>query len=91
MKDDEMYVCRRRKLGNVYEVACKKGKKEVQHKKMYCVFSSGGKSAGASGLGFGAQYGTQTPVIKCFPDDEFKRAVAKELKAKEKNIKIIDV
>ena len=78
------------KLEDVYEIECGKDKKDEQPKKMYCVFSTEGKSRGASGLGFGAQYGEQTPVLKCFPEDEFKKSVAKELRTKEKNINIID-
>lgn len=91
MEGDEEYVCRRRKVGEVFEIKCgKEGEEEAQSKRVHCVFSTEGKSREASALGFGAQYGEQTPVLKCFSEDEFKKKIAKELKMDAKNIKIID-
>ena len=93
MDNDDKYVCKRRKVGDVYEIECKsEERKDAQpkKKKMYCVFTTEGKSGGASGLGFGGQYGKQTPVLKCFSEDEFKKEIAKELGTKERSIKIVN-
>ena len=91
MEKESRYVCQRRKVDNVYEVICTdESSVDVEPKKMYCLFTSKGKSGGASGFGFGGQYGEQLPVLKCFPEDEFKKEIAKALRTKQENIKIAD-
>jgi len=91
MEKENKYVCRRRKVDNVYEVECTdEDAINAEPKKIYCLFTSESKSGGASGLGFGGQYGKQIPVLKCFPEDEFKKEIAKELHTKQENIKIVD-
>lgn len=91
MENESKYVCRRRKVENVYEIECTdEHNKKAEPKKMYCLFTSADKSGGASGLGFGAQYGQQIPVLKCFPEDEFPKEIAKELGTEPDNVRIID-
>ncbi len=91
MEKDTKYVCRRRKVDNVYKVECTdENALNSEPEKMYCLFADESKSGGASGLGFGIQSGKQIPVLKCFPDGEFKKEIAKALHAKQKNIKIVD-
>ncbi len=90
-KDKEIYVCRKRKIGEIIEIECGSVKKEKEpKKKMFCVFGTKGKSGGATGLGFGAQYGEQDTTIKCFSEDELKDEVAKKLGTKKDNIKWIN-
>lgn len=91
MENDHKFECKRRKDEGIYEIKCKgEGEEEAQPKTMYCTFTMEGKSGGASGLGFGAQYGETTPVLRCFSEDEFKKEIAKELGTEEDNINIVD-
>ncbi len=89
MVKEKYYVCKRRKIGDVYEVECKEPR-DNKSKKTFCVITTEGKTGGASLLGTGGQYGQQSTKVVCIPEKDFSKEVAKSLEIDEKNIKIID-
>ena len=91
MVENEEYVCRRKKVGEVFEIVCgieKEGNEETEI--LQCIMGSEGKSGGVSIFGMGGQYGEQKPTITCFTDGEVREEVAKKLKVKKENIKLIE-
>ncbi len=91
MTNEEKYECKRKKSGDVYVFECKQvNNTREKPKKLYCVFTTEGKSGGFSGLSVGAQYGKQTPILKCFTEEAFKKEIAINLGINMKNIRIFD-
>lgn len=91
MVENEGYVCRRKKVGEVYEIECGVGKEgNEQTKILQCLLASEGKSVGGSVFSLGGQYGKQNTAITCFSEDEFKEEISKKLKVNKENIKLIE-
>jgi len=87
MKEEEFAVCKKKRIGDLFEIECKIGE---NIEKMYCVFGQKGESGGITGLGFGGQYGKNEPIFECFSQSEINDKIARKLGIKKENIRWID-
>jgi len=87
MEEEKFVACKKKKIGNVFEIECKRGEKT---EKMYCIFGQKGESGGISGLGFGGQYGKDKLTFECFSQSEIDDKIARKLGIKKECIKWID-
>ncbi|MCK4729805.1 MAG: hypothetical protein KAT28_00655 [Candidatus Aenigmarchaeota archaeon] len=82
MIENDIVSCKRRKIGETYEIECQeKGKKP---EKIICTFGTEEKSGGISAIG---QYGEQNIVFGCVLEKEIDNTIAKKLGVKKSKIR----
>ncbi len=83
MEKEEFAVCKKRKIGDLFEIECELGDKK---ERMFCVFGQKGKSGGGTLFGVGGQYGEEKPTFECFREDEINDKIASKLGIRKEKI-----